>query len=70
MLLGTRGDQEVRDRYAMPTVSRELTLSCHRGFDRLGVDSELMESVEFDLELLVGTSGAGAVEQLESRDRA
>ncbi len=58
MLLGTRGDQEVRDRYAMPTVRRELTLSCQRGSDRLGVDLELMECVEFGLELLVGTSGA------------
>ncbi len=69
MLLAARGDQEVWDRYAMLTPCRELTLSGQRGRDRLGVNSELIERVELDLELLVGTSRAGALEHLESRDR-
>jgi len=70
VLVGARGDQEMWDRYAMLTACRELTLSSQRGCDRLGVDAKLMERVELGLELVVGTSGAGAVEHLEFRDRA
>ena len=56
VLVGACGDQEIRDRYTMLTVSRQLTLSGQRDRDRLGVHSELMERVELDLELLVGAS--------------
>ena len=70
VLVGTRGDQQVGDRYAMLTVRRELTLSSQRGGGRLGVHSKLMKRIELDLELRVGTSRAGAVEHLEFRDGA
>jgi len=70
VLMGARGDQEVWDRYAMLTLCRELTLSGQRDRDRLGVHTELMKRIELDLELLVRTSRPGAVEHLESRDRA
>jgi hypothetical protein len=70
VLVRARRDQEIGDRCAMLTVCREFTLSGQRGRNGLGVHLELMERVKLDLELLVGTSAAGAVEHLESRDRA
>jgi hypothetical protein len=70
VLVGARGDQNVWDRCAILTARLALTLSSQRGRDRLAVRSGLVARVELDLELLVGTSGPGAGEDLESRDRA
>ena len=70
VLVGTRSDQKIGDRYAMLTVCRELALSGQRDCDRLGVHSKPMERVKLDLELLEGTRRAGAAKHLESRDRA
>lgn len=70
MLVGASGDQEIRNRYTMPALRRQLMLSRAGDCDRLGIDAKLVEGAELLLELFEGSWRTRAVQELEPRDRA
>ena len=70
VLMGAGCNEEVRYRYAMSAADGQVTLSCSRDCDRLGVCPQFVERVELVFEPLECSRGASAVQHLESRDCA
>jgi len=70
MLLGTRGDEQVRNGKAMLAACGQLALSPERDRERLGIHPQVAELVKVIPKQLVVAGRPHAVLQLKSRDRA